>query len=247
MIELKETAVTLQQTPILKDISLVFPTGSKTCILGPNGCGKTTLLKDIFADLVTEQAHGQKRKELATKVAMMSQFTTVAFDYTVYETVLMGAYRQQAQRFLPIVSKQEKERVLYYLERTGLLPLKDKVVNQLSGGQQQRVFLAKLFVQDPEIILLDEPNNHLDIRYQQELIQQLNEWSAQEGKTLIGVFHDIRLALTLSEKIVFMKQGKVAAQGDFQTLASKEFLQTIFETDIVSYFQKQHKVWETIQ
>lgn len=81
------------------------------------------------------------------------------------------------------------------------MPLKDKVVNQLSGGQQQRVFLAKLFVQDPEIILLDEPNNHLDIRYQQELIQQLNEWSAQEGKTLIGVFHDIRLALTLSEKL----------------------------------------------
>ena len=94
---------------------------------------------------------------------------------------------------------------------------------------------------------MDEPNNHLDIRYQQELIHQLNECSAQEGKTLIGVFHDIRLALTLSEKIVFMKQGKVAAQGDFQTLASKEFLQTIFETDIVSYFQKQHKVWETIQ
>ena len=123
----------------------------------------------------------------------------------------------------------------------------DRQIRQLSGGQQQRVFLAKLFVQDPEIILLDEPNNHLDIRYQQELIQQLNEWSAQEGKTLIGVFHDIRLALTLSEKIVFMKQGKVAAQGDFQTLASKEFLQTIFETDIVSYFQKQHKVWETIQ
>lgn len=101
--------------------------------------------------------------------------------------------------------------------------------------------MAKLFVQDPEIILLDEPNNHLDIRYQQELIQQLNEWSAQEGKTLIGVFHDIRLALTLSEKIVFMKQGKVAAQGDFQTLASKEFLQTILKQILSPIFRNNIK------
>ncbi|MGH2217886.1 ATP-binding cassette domain-containing protein, partial [Enterococcus faecalis] len=77
---------------------------------------------------------------------------------------------QQAQHFLAILSKQEKERVLYYLERTGILDLKDKVDNQLSGGQQQRVFLGKLFVQDPEIILMYEPNNHLGTRYQQELI-----------------------------------------------------------------------------
>ena len=114
-----------------------------------------------------------------------SAFVHELLDHQLKQNHYKG---QVLQSFLPIVSKQEKERVLYYLERTGLLPLKDKVVNQLSGGQQQRVFLAKLFVQDPEIILLDEPNNHLDIRYQQELIQQLNEWSAQEGKTLIGVF-----------------------------------------------------------
>ena len=94
---------------------------------------------------------------MATKVAMMSQFTTVAFDYTVLRNSFDGGVSTTSTTFLPIVSKQEKERVLYYLERTGLLPLKDKVVNQLSGGQQQRVFLAKLFVQDPEIILLMNP------------------------------------------------------------------------------------------
>ena len=107
MIQLEKAAVTLQQSRILTDISLTFQQGSKTCILGPNGCGKTTLLKTI-AGLIPykgsvmidgQEVGGLKRKFLADKVAMMSQFTTVAFDYTVYETVLMGAYRQQSHRF----------------------------------------------------------------------------------------------------------------------------------------------------
>jgi iron complex transport system ATP-binding protein len=255
MIQLEKVSVTLQQNPILKTISHTIPTGKKVCILGPNGCGKTTLLKTI-AGLIPydgsvaidgKEVSGQKRKTLANKVAMMSQFTTVAFDYTVYETVLMGAYHQYSQRLLPIISKQESQRVLQYLEKVHLIDIKDKVVNQLSGGQQQRVFLAKLFMQNPEIVLLDEPNNHLDIRYQQELIQQLNQWGNESGKTIIGVFHDIRLALTLSEEVIFMKEGTIAAAGEFQRIASKDFLESIFEIDIVTYFQEQAEAWKDIR
>ena len=216
MIELKKTAVTLQQTPILKDISLVFPTGSKTCILGPNGCGKTTLLKTI-AGLVPysgsvlidgQEVHGQKRKELATKVAMMSQFTTVAFDYTVYETVLMGAYRQQAQRFLPTVSKQEKERVLYYLERTGLLPLKDKVVNQLSGGQQQRVAIARAIAREVDLILCDEPTGNLDEKNSIEIMNTFLDLAHIHHKCVILVTHSPTLA-KMCDVSLRIKEGKI--------------------------------------
>ena len=104
------------------------------------------------------------------------------------------------------------------------------------------MFLAKLFLQDPEIILLDEPNNHLlDIRYQQELIHQLNEWGTHSKNHYWCVFHDIRLALTLSEEIVFMKEDYCCEGGDFQDIASKAFLEHIFDVDIVSYFQHQHE------
>jgi iron complex transport system ATP-binding protein len=254
MIDLQNISVRLQHTPILKDVTLSLATGEQTCILGPNGCGKTTLLKTMAGLLPYEgsvkidnqEVKRQKRKVLAQKVAMMSQFTTVAFDYTVYETILMGCYHQQQQRLFPTVSKADQERVFQCLKMTGLFDLKDKIVNRLSGGQQQRVFLAKVFVQDPEIILLDEPNNHLDIRYQKELIQQLKEWGKAQNKTIIGVFHDIRLALTLSQQVVFMKQGTVVAQGQFSELATKEFLAEVFEADIVDFFQKQHKLWEGI-
>ena len=234
MIELKETAVTLQQTPILKDISLVFPTGSKTCILGPNGCGKTTLLKTI-AGLVPysgsvlidgQEVHGQKRKELATKVAMMSQFTTVAFDYTVYETVLMGAYRQQAQRFLPIVSKQEKERVLYYLERTGLLPLKDKVVNQLSGGQQQRAAIARALINEPKIIFADEPTGNLDSLNARELMEYLVKINKEKHTTIIMVTHDSFVA-SYSKKVYYMKDGHLDLSIDRNTKSQDDYYKEI--------------------
>ncbi|MGM0125847.1 iron complex transport system ATP-binding protein [Enterococcus sp. AZ194] len=254
MIRLEKTSVTIQQNKILKNLSLQIETGAHVCILGPNGCGKTTLLKTIAGVLSYEgsvsidgkEVARTKRKQLASKVAMMSQFTNVAFDYTVFEVVMMGCYHQQKGLF-PQNLAEEKKRVLDCLEQMDLLELKDRIVNRLSGGQQQRVFLARLFVQNPEIILLDEPNNHLDIRYQRELIQNLKEWGKQEGKTIIGVFHDIRLAITLSQKVIFVKDGEIVQQGDFLEIATRENLQEIFELDIVTYFQKQHEVWQKIQ
>lgn len=255
MLKVENLKVEYSGKEILSDINFSVKAGERLAILGPNGSGKSTLLKSLAGLLKYEgkiEFNEQslttlKRIELAEKVALLSQNPAVYFSYSVYETLMMGLYTQLRKRFMAVARAQDKARVAQVMVALDLDKIKDQQLSTLSGGQLQRVFFARTLLQNPQIVLLDEPNNHLDIRYQQELIQQLNEWSAQEGKTLIGVFHDIRLALTLSEKIVFMKQGKVAAQGDFQTLASKEFLQTIFETDIVSYFQKQHKVWETIQ
>uniref|UniRef100_UPI00403F37F5 ABC transporter ATP-binding protein n=1 Tax=Candidatus Enterococcus willemsii TaxID=1857215 RepID=UPI00403F37F5 len=254
MIELNQVTVYLQKRTILTDVSMTVHSENHLCILGPNGSGKTTLLKTI-AGLLSYQGSvkidGQevkqlKRKQMAQKVALLSQFTTIAFDYTVYETVLMGCYHYQ-KTFFPRVSPEVHQHVLDCLKRTSLLDLKDKVVNQLSGGQQQRVFLAKVFAQDPEILLLDEPNNHLDIRYQKTLIQELKQWGQQEKKTLIGVFHDIRLALMLSQNILLLKEGKIVAQGAFSTIASRKLLAETFDLDIVDYFQQQQQFWIDIK
>jgi len=254
MITLKDVSIQLQEQIILKELNFSVQTGEHLCILGPNGCGKTTLLKAIAGLLSYEgsisidghEVNKLKRKELAGKIGLMSQFTTIAFDYTVYETVMMGRYHYTNPGFWSAVTQKDREKVMECLALTNLLKLKDQPVNQLSGGQQQRVFLAKVLAQDPEIILLDEPNNHLDIKHQLELVDYLNDWTKKHGKTMIGVFHDIRLALSLSQQVLFLKNGSVVQQGDFLKTASKALLEEVFEVDLVSYFQQQDKLWADI-
>ncbi len=239
---------------IIKEVSFELNKGENLCILGPNGCGKTTVLKSIAGILSYEgsitidgkEVRTMKRKEAARKVALLSQFSTIAFDYTVYETVMMGRYTHIKQGLWSVTTAEDREKVMECLTLTNLLELKDHPVNQLSGGQKQRVFLAKVLAQDPDILLLDEPNNHLDIKHQLELIGYLKDWGKNQDKTIIGVFHDIRLALSLSDQVLFMKAGQVIKQGPFLETASRKLLKDIFDVDLVKHFQEQSEIWEKL-
>lgn len=254
MIVLENVSIRLQNQPILNDLHLTIQEGEHLCIFGPNGCGKTTLLKAIVGLLPYQgsitidgkEVRKMKRQELAQKVGLMSQFTTIAFDYTVYETVMMGRYHHAKQGLWSTVTKADQDKVMECLRLTSLLDLKDQPVNQLSGGQQQRVFLAKVLAQDPEVILLDEPNNHLDIKHQLELVGYLNEWTKKQDKTMIGVFHDLRLGLSLSKQVLFMKDGGILRRGDFLETATKALLEEVFEVDLIAYFQEQDHLWSRL-
>ena len=158
--------------PSIKGVSFELNKSENLCILGPNGCGKTTLLK-LIAGILSykgsikidgQEVRTMKRKEAAQKVALFNQFSTISFDYTVYETVMMGRYTHIKQGIWSVNTEEDHEKVMDCLMLTNLLELKDYSVSQLSGGQKQRVFLAKVLAQDPDILLLDEPNNHLDIK-----------------------------------------------------------------------------------
>ena len=99
----------------------------------------------------------------------MSQMSSVYFAYTVYETVMQGRYAHQKRSALFSESKEDERTVRESLEQTGMLEHKDRLITELSGGQMQRVFLARIFAQDPQVILLDEPTNHLDHIYQTDV------------------------------------------------------------------------------
>ncbi|MBR0463521.1 MAG: ABC transporter ATP-binding protein [Clostridia bacterium] len=253
MIELKSMRAGYGSEEILHDLSFTFESGKNYCILGPNGCGKTTLLR-AMAGLIPhkgevlidgQRVESMKRRKIASKIAVMSQINTLYFPYTIYDTVMLGRY-QHINRFSAGASEEDRRVVDRCLEMTGLVGLQNRMVDELSGGQLQRVFLAQTLAQEPDTILLDEPTNHLDIRHQIDLIEYLKGWTADGRHSVIGVMHDINLALRLTDETVFLKDGRLAGAGRFQRVATKPFLNSIFDMDISAYMLDALEKWKTI-
>ncbi len=254
MLELKNVCAGYGGVQVLHDVSCAFPDGSCWCVLGPNGCGKTTLLRAI-AGLIPHRGEvllggreigGMKRRELAERVAMMSQVNAVYFPYTVYDTVLLGRYQHMRRTLFGGPSAQDREAVERCLEFTGLSDLRRRMINELSGGQRQRVFLALALAQEPQTILLDEPTNHLDVRHQLELVDFLQEWCSDGRHTVVGVLHDVNLALRLSRNALFMVEGRIVRGGDFSEIADPDFLRAVYGVDLSRYMKDSLKIWQSV-
>ncbi len=237
--------------PVVRDVSFSVKEGERLCILGPNGCGKTTLLRAVAGLLPHEgtvtvcgrDAGKLPRRQLARKLALMSQLSPVYFSYTVYETAAMGRYAHRAGGLLDRESEADRQAVRESLERTGMWALRDKLVTELSGGQLQRVFLARAFAQDPAVILLDEPTNHLDLKYQVELTEGLKTWSEQGGRCVVGVFHDVNLALAFGHRVVLMESGAVRADCPAGEL-DRDLLSRVYGLDVAGYMRENLRRWE---
>jgi len=250
MLEVKNISCGYDGENIIKNISFNINSGDKLCIIGANGCGKTTLLKALCGllpysgsiRLCGKQISAYGKKELAKKMALLSQLSAVYFPYTVYDTVALGRYAHLNGVFAQL-KKDDREYVLHCIERVGLLGEKDKLISELSGGQLQRVFLARLFAQSPDIILLDEPTNHLDLKYQLELLRYIEDWSKASGKTVVGVMHDLNLARQLFGRFIMLKNGGIFAEGGCEILTDDN-LTGCFDVNIRAWMLESLKNWQ---
>lgn len=214
------------KTPVIRDLSFQVKAGERMCILGPNGCGKTTLLRALAGVLPWQgrvEAGGEDMRTLtpkkrAKKIALMSQFSQTAFDYTVYEAVMLGRYAHQTGSLFSAETEADRAAVEEALRLADAWVLREQMVTKLSGGQLQRVFLARVFAQSPQIILLDEPANHLDLPSQAELIESLRNWTADGERCVLGVFHDISLALAFADTALLLDQGSEFACGPVEEM-----------------------------
>ncbi|MCL2397670.1 MAG: ABC transporter ATP-binding protein [Defluviitaleaceae bacterium] len=238
---------------VVHDINLTLEKGENLAIIGPNGCGKTTLLK-VIAGLLPFRgtvefdgicASAMKPRARAAYVAMLGQISPVYFSYTVYDAVMMGRYLHN-QGLLGIPSRADKDFVETCLATVNLADVRHRGLGTLSGGQLQRVFLARTLAQDPQIILLDEPTNHLDLKFQFELIDYLKNWAAEQNRTIVGVLHDISLAMRLSSNVMLMKEGRTAALGRADQVLDGKMLQDVYEVDVAGVMRETLAIWENL-
>ncbi len=197
----------------LAGVSLAVQPGERLALVGPNGAGKSTLIKAIAGLIEPERGHievyGNEAGACRHRVALVPQRTEIdwKFPVTVYEVVMMGRYAHLGWFKRP--GAFDHDQVAAALDRMNIGDLAGRQVGELSGGQQQRVMLARTLAHDADLLLLDEPLNHVDIATQ-ELIFHVLETLAAEGCTVIVSTHDLGLLPIHFSRAAFIDQTVIA-------------------------------------
>ena len=234
---------------ILKGISFTLKKGSLLMVIGPNGAGKSTMLNAISQNILYsgnisycgENLKQLKPKQRARITGLLSQNHNVGYSFSVEEVVRMGRYAYSTGLFTQ--NGQDMKSIKQVLEITGMTELKDKSVLTLSGGELQRTFLAQLIAQDPEVMLLDEPANHLDIMYQKQVFELIKKWVKETGKTAIGVVHDLSLAKKYGTHALLMDNGEIAAYGGVQEVLTRDNLKKTYGIDVYEWMNDMLGQW----
>ena len=227
----KDVCYSIKDKKILDHVSVSVDKQRFVSILGPNGCGKTTLLKNIYRVLKRDSGeivfNGKSiddlhLREAAKKIAVVAQFNEINFDCSVKDMVLLG--RTTHIPFMQSETHKDYEIVEDALQKVGMLDKADRSYLSLSGGEKQRVALARAIAQQPTLLLLDEPTNHLDIRYQIEILQIVKDLNIN----VLAVLHDIQLACRYSDYIYLMKQGTICYEGKPQTTITEQAMHDVY-------------------
>ena len=222
--------------PVISGLSLSFRPNVLTALIGPNGCGKSTLLKSIMGFLNSDSGEitlrgrpisSFKRRELARYIAYLPQESHCPDYLTLGELVELGGFARQS--ILGGVSTEDRKRFAEALDLVGLRNMAHKQVNRLSGGQRQRAWIAMILAQDADVILMDEPVNHLDIKFQYSVMDLARSLMLSQGKTVVSVLHDINLASMYADDVVILKEGSLVANGPCHEVVTSENIREAFD------------------
>lgn len=216
---------------ILNNISFKVEQGSFTGLIGPNGAGKSSLLRCLYRYIKPDSGNitfneqniwQMSANEYAQKVAVVLQESPALFNLSLFDVVNLGLVPHQS--FFSSNSQAEQTKVLDAIEQVGLTHKLNDSFEHLSGGEKQRGLIARAIVQSPEILMMDEPTSHLDVKYQ----IQVMELAKSLGITVIASFHDLNLASALCDHLLVLQNGKLVLEGSPSEVINEKMLSDIY-------------------
>lgn len=237
MVVVKNVTKTYGNKAVVEDVSVTIETGKITSFIGPNGAGKSTLLS-VISRLIAQdtgevliegkEIRQWKSNDLAKKISILKQSNHITVRLTVRELVSFGRFPYSQGR----LTKEDWAYVDEAIRYMDLEDMQHKYLDQLSGGQNQRAFIAMVIAQNTEYILLDEPLNNLDMKHSVQIMKVLRRLVAELGKTIVIVIHDINFASCYSDRIVALKDGRIAKEGTVDEIMRTDVLRDIYDMDI---------------
>ncbi|WP_431951318.1 ABC transporter ATP-binding protein [Actinacidiphila sp. bgisy167] len=231
----RELTLAYEDRTVVDGLDLEIPDGSVTVIVGPNACGKSTLLRALGRLLKPrsgtvlldgEELSRLPGRQIARTVGVLPQSPTPPDGITVADLVARG--RQPHQRWWQQWSEADERAVAEALEHTGTADLADRPVDELSGGQRQRVWIAMALAQETDLLLLDEPTTYLDIAHQVEVLDLVRRLNHRRGRTVVAVLHDLNQAARYADHLIAMKAGRIVAQGAPRDVVTAELVHEVF-------------------
>lgn len=251
MLNVENMTVRYGENTIVKAISFDVFEGQWLMLVGPNGAGKSTIVNAIaqgvpYSGNVTfggKDVRRMKPSEFAKNCGILTQTHNVNYSFTVEEIIRLGRYSYSGGLFAKSSSNDDKA-VEDAARLTGMLSLMQQSVLTLSGGELQRTFLAQLFAQNPRLLILDEPSNHLDLVYQRQIFELTREWLAHSGRAVISVVHDLSLAKKYGTHALLLHNGRIEAFDTADKVLTRANLNTVYSMDVYAWMQSQITIWK---
>lgn len=238
-LEIKDIYFSYQSREILKNINISINKGESITIFGPNGSGKTTLLKIILGILRPDEGRIFFRdkdilkfseRERAKIFSYVPQKVYTFFPMSTFDYLVLG----RTPYINGFIKKEDKEVVLNWIEKFNLDYIKNLNFQFLSEGEKQLITLIRTFIQGSEVIILDEPLTHLDLKYRFKILNILKKIK-EMGKTIISVFHDLESIKNISDRVVLIKNGEILKIGEVDKILTKENLITLFDENFINF------------
>ncbi len=244
LFEIDQISFGYKSKRVIEGLSLTLAAGVFYGIIGPNGCGKTTLL-DLMINHHQPAAGrirykgktlaGYSKKALSREIALVPQNFYINFPFTAKEVVMMGRYPHIKRFAAP--STRDIRFVHDIMEQTDTLAFENRFITQLSSGERQRVIFARALAQDSPVLILDEATSNLDINHALGMLKLAAQGVEDETKTVIAVMQDINLAAAFCDHLIFVQHGNVVANGPVDKILNSEILRDVFQVDSKIYFE----------